>query len=128
MVYRKQSRDEIDVTKWAVIVVLAIVVIFGAIELNARRQAAAFTRELLRPATPTEQAQLDAQLRELEKSMAISPEEEAAMRGALWSNPAPSRPRAAQSNQPAPLAADERCINRQRFRRVTNGWEQVGTC
>ena len=26
------------------------------------------------------------------------------------------------------LKPDERCINKQRFRRVTNGWEQVGSC
>jgi len=26
------------------------------------------------------------------------------------------------------LRPDERCINKQRFRRVANGWEQVGSC
>lgn len=26
------------------------------------------------------------------------------------------------------LKDDERCINRQRFRRVENGWVQIGTC
>lgn len=28
----------------------------------------------------------------------------------------------------AALKADERCIGKQRFRRVPNGWEQIGTC
>ena len=30
--------------------------------------------------------------------------------------------------QAVPLQADERCIGKQKFRRVANGWEQTGSC
>jgi hypothetical protein len=43
----------------------------------------------------------------------------------------PQRANTAQrppTQQPVPLRADERCIGKQRFRRVPNGWEQIGSC
>ena len=47
---------------------LLVAIPMGLIEWNAGRQAAAMTRELMRPATPEEQAQLDRQTAEWSES------------------------------------------------------------
>lgn len=56
----------------------------------------------------------------------------------IMAQPAPrATPRQLQNRQPRPaaqeesaqpLGPDERCLNGQRFRRIENGWEQIGTC
>jgi hypothetical protein len=33
-----------------------------------------------------------------------------------------------QAREAKELKSDERCINKQRFRRVPNGWDQIGSC
>lgn len=96
---------------------LLIAIAMGLIEWNARRQAAAMTRELMRPATPEEQAQLDRQSEEWERKMkAESAAELAEVRQALWADDASARP------APRPLGASERCIEGRRFQRIEGGW------
>lgn len=129
MNYRKKIRDN-DKWLWlkiAIGIAVAIAIIMGLIEWNARRGAAAMTAELLRPATANEQAQIEAQMQDLERSLTPSPEEEAALRRAVWGEPTRS-PQRQQAVQRIPLATDERCIGGQRFRRLSNGWEEVGSC
>lgn len=47
----------------------------------------------------------------------------------LWVNPPRSSPAKRKADfAPIPLAADERCIGRQRFRKLPNGWEEIGSC
>jgi len=96
---------------------LLIAIAMGLIEWNARRQAAAMTRELMRPATPEEQAQLDRQTAEWERKMkAESAAELAEVQRALWADGATARP------APRPLGANERCIEGRRFQRIEGGW------
>lgn len=33
-----------------------------------------------------------------------------------------------RNREASELKVDERCINKQRFRRIANGWEQTGSC
>lgn len=96
---------------------LLIAIAMGLIEWNARRQAAAMTRELMRPATPEEQAQLDRQTAAWDRKMkAESAAELAEVQRALWANGATARP------APRPLGANERCIEGRRFQRIEGGW------
>lgn len=96
---------------------LLIAIAMGLIEWNARRQAAAITRELMRPATPEEQAQLDRQHAEWERKLkAESAAELAEVQRALWTDGAPARPVL------RPLSANERCIEGRRFQRIEGGW------
>lgn len=89
---------------------LLVAIAMGLIEWNARRQAAAMTRELMRPATPEEQAQLDRQHAEWERKLkAESAAELAEVQRALWADGTPARP------APRPLGANERCIEGRRF-------------
>jgi len=95
---------------------LLVVVAMGLIEWNARRQAAAMTRELMRPATPEEQAQLDRQRAEWERKLREeSATELAEARRAIWIDQAEARP------APRPLGNDERCIQGRRFQRIDGG-------
>lgn len=96
---------------------LLIAIAMGLIEWNARRQAAAMTRELMRPATPEEQAQLDRQTAEWERKLtAESAAELAEVQRALWADGAKARP------APRPLGPNERCIEGRRFQRIEGGW------
>jgi len=96
---------------------LLVAIAMGLIEWNARRQAAAMTRELMRPATPEEQAHLDRQTAEWERKLkAESAAELAEVQRALWADGATARP------APRPLDANERCIDGRRFQRIEGGW------
>ncbi|MBA0251820.1 hypothetical protein FEO92_11575 [Stenotrophomonas maltophilia] len=89
----------------------------GLIEWNARRQAAAMTRELMRPATPEEQAELDRQAADWERKLqAEAAAESAQVQRELWATVQRAAP------PPRPLASDERCINGRRFQRIEGGW------
>ena len=92
---------------------IAVIVMMGLIEWNARRSAAAMMAELNRPATPEEKAALAAELtrladeserdvRKVVRTINLTPEVEYA--------------------PPAPLRNGERCIRGRRFERLDNGW------
>lgn len=101
---------------------LLIAIAMGLIEWNARRQAAAMTRELIRPATPAEKAEMDRQMAEWERKLqAEAAAESAQIQRELWG----AMERAAPP--PRPLSADERCINGRRFQRIEGGWRDRPT-
>lgn len=116
--WKSDREDEFFYLKLLLAAAVVILVVAGLIEWNARRQAAAMTRELLRPATPQEQAQIDRYQREAAAEMQRMERE---IRR-------PSRPAAQPRVNTRPLRDDERCIDGQRFRRIENGWLQAGTC
>jgi hypothetical protein len=120
---RSADRSESAPLYYILAAVALIAIVMLLIEWNARRQAAAMTRELLRPATPEEQLQLEAAVAELVPAEPTEAENAALLRQ-VWGEDEPR----AQRAQPAPLAAGERCISGQRFRRLPNGWEEIGTC
>jgi hypothetical protein len=100
--------------KRSLVFVAVVIAIAGLIEWNARRQAAAMTRELLK-----------------------SPEAQAVLAKRNDGKPKPCKlfemPSNATTATPieidrSPLAADERCINGKRYRSVEGGWQQTGTC
>ncbi|MBH1638060.1 hypothetical protein I5U57_01195 [Stenotrophomonas maltophilia] len=93
----------------------------GLIEWNARRQAAAMTRELMRPATPEEQAMLDRQAAEWQRKLeAETAAEMAQARQTIQLDrvvPVPDR---------NPLQTGERCIDGRRFKRLEGGgWRDL---
>lgn len=69
---RRDSPDEFNYLVWILGAAAVVGIVMGLIEWNARRQAAAMTRELLRPATAEDRAAMqramDAQLAELEQA------------------------------------------------------------
>jgi hypothetical protein len=101
--------------KRSLVFVAVVIAIAGLIEWNARRQAAAMTRELLK-----------------------SPEAQAALTKTDDGRPKPCKlfempPGNATTATPieidrSPLAADERCIQGKRYRSVEGGWQETGTC
>jgi len=96
---------------------LLIAIAMGLIEWNARRQAAAMTREMMRPATPAEQAELNKQVAEWQRKFnEESADEDARLRRSIWANDAQVAP------APRPLNRDERCIDGRRFQRIDGGW------
>jgi len=102
---------------WAYIaggVVLAVLIIMGLIEWNARRQAAAMTRELSRPMTLKEEAQFKADLARADKEMSVALEEVV---------PRVQRFTLPQTEyMPVPLRPGERCIRGRRLQRIEGGW------
>lgn len=119
--WASDREDEFFYLKLLLGLVVVVGVVVGLIEWNARRQAAAMTRELLRPATPEEQGQLNEYQRQADAEMAQ-------LRQELWQEvPASSRPRSPRVDE-RPLAADERCISGQRLRRTGSAWTDAGTC
>lgn len=104
---------------WAYIaagVVLAIAIVMGLIEWNARRQAAAITRELTRPMTAQEEARFKDERAKQEREMATQTAAELAeLRRTLWVTPPQALP-------VRPLKMDERCIQGRRFQRIEGGW------
>lgn len=116
----RPARQAEPTSPWVYISVsaaLLIVIAMALIEWNARRQAAAMSRELMRPATPEEQAQIDRQYTEWERKLnAESAAELAEVKRALWAGDATDTP------APRPLGANERCIEGRRFQRIEGGW------
>lgn len=105
----------------AVSTVLLVVIAMGLIEWNARRQAAAMTRELMRPMTAQEQAAFDAEMekkgRQLEAETAA---EVPAVRRTLQLD------RALPVRERRPLGTGERCIEGRRFKRMDGGgWRDM---
>ncbi|WP_423160595.1 hypothetical protein [Stenotrophomonas maltophilia] len=105
----------------AVAAVALILIAMGLIEWNARRQAAAMTRELMRPMTAQEQAAFDTEMekktRQLEAETAA---EVAAVRRTLQLD------RALPVRERRPLGAGERCIEGKRFKRMDGGgWRDM---
>jgi hypothetical protein len=96
--------------------VLAIAVLMGLIEWNARRSAAAMMAELNRPMTPAERAQLDAELRNLAEES--EREAKSAVRTIHMTPEFEYVP-------PTPLRSGERCIRGKRFKRLENGWHDM---
>jgi hypothetical protein len=120
---KHRERDEFDIVLYVILGLVGIAVVMGLIEWNARRQAAAITREMLRPATAEETRTLNRLTREAEL------EAEQAVRAIYkpYPYPPPNRSRKPVRDL-TPLAQDERCISGQRFRRLNNGWEEIGSC
>jgi hypothetical protein len=120
---RQKFREytEIDVTVWILVAVAIIGIIVGLIEWNARRQAAALTHEMLRPATAEEKAAIDAiaeeSERELKKQLAAEQRYTQQQMAELRQLRAKAAARSLEDN--------ERCIGGTRMRRVDNGWQQV---
>jgi hypothetical protein len=86
----------------------------GLIEWNARRQAAAMTRELSRPMTLKEEAQFKADLARADKEMSVALEEVV---------PRVQRFTLPQTEyMPVPLRPGERCIRGRRLQRIEGGW------
>lgn len=114
----RQPKDEFDLLQWVIVVGVIAAAIAALIEFNARRTARANMAELERALTitPETAAKMDADIARM------NAEFEAQLRR-------PARRNAArQAYDPTPLRPGERCIQHQRFRRVDNGWEQIGTC
>ena len=117
---QRAARHAEPASPWVYIIVgaaLLVAIAMGLIEWNARRQAAAMTRELMRPATPEEQAQLDRQTAEWERKLkAEAAAESAQLQREIWGAVERAAP------PPRPLGGDERCINGRRFQRIEGGW------
>lgn len=103
-------------------IALAILIIMGLIEWNARRQAAAITAELTRSMSMSDEdrARFDAQAAKWAK------EDEAIIREhrRYIDNPITLRMQPAPSN-PAPLRDGQRCIGGKRFERIPGGWRDL---
>ena len=127
--WKSDREDEFFYLKIALGVLVVVAAVAGLIEWNARRQAAAMTRELTRPMTVEESEALN---RELLEAMEPTEAEIAAARDQLWGPPVIRENNARSSRQrirnQAPLQEGERCIEGQRFRKLANGWEEIGTC
>jgi hypothetical protein len=123
--WQRGNQDEFFYLKIILATVAVIAVIAGLIEWNARRQAAALTREMLRPATAQEQTQLKAMTDQWEAEAAAETQQ---LREQLRQNSSTPQQQRRPRFDPRPLSSDERCIDHQRFQRVSNGWEQIGSC
>jgi hypothetical protein len=119
---KHRERDEFDIVLYVILGLVGIAVVMGLIEWNARRNAAAITREMFRPPTPAETRAIEQTLRSMEADSARE-----VAKVTRYSHPAPNRSRRVVRDL-TPLAANERCISGQRFLRVQNGWTQTGTC
>jgi len=104
----------------AVGAVLLVAIVMGLIEWNARRQAAAMTRELTRPMTAQEQAdfnaEMDRQTRQLQAQAAAEVAE--VQRAIRFDRPLPVQ-------EVRPLKGGERCIEGRRFQRIEGGWRDL---
>lgn len=108
---------------WLYIVVgaaLLVAIAMGLIEWNARRQAAAMTRELMRPMTAQEEAELKAAIdRDMRKLEVETAAEVAAVRRTIQLD------RMLPVAEPRPLAPGERCMQGHRFKRIEGGWRDL---
>jgi hypothetical protein len=120
---RQKFREytEIDVTVWVLVAVAIIGIVIGLIEWNARRQAAAVTREMLRPATAEEKAAIDAMAAESEREL-----QQQLAAEQRYSRQQMAEIRLLRTKTAArPLEDNEKCVGETRMRRVDNGWKQV---
>lgn len=119
----RPARQQEPVSPWlymAVAAVALIVIAMGLIEWNARRQAAAMTRELMRPMTAQEEAEFKAQLdRDLRKLEAENAADVAAVRRTIQLD------RILSPVQRRPLGDGERCMQGHRFKRIEGGWRDL---
>jgi len=120
---RQKFREytEIDVTVWILVAVAIIGIVIGLIEWNARRQAAAITHEMLRPATAEEKAAIEAIAAEGERDLKKQLDAEQRYTRQQMAELEQLRMKAAAR----PLQDNERCVGETRMRRVDNGWQQV---
>ena len=99
-----------------ILVAAAVLIAMGLIEWNARRQVAALERALT--PTPEQQAQIEAELKHMERQMALADNvgaaEAARLRQLLW-----------EQSRPAPLRAGQRCIHGRRLERIEGGWRDL---
>ncbi|MEV5119885.1 hypothetical protein MRBLST12_002877 [Stenotrophomonas indicatrix] len=92
----------------------------GLIEWNARRQAAAMTRELTRPMTAQEQADFNAEMdRQARQLQAETAAEVAAVQRTVKLD------RLLPVQERRPLQAGERCIEGRRFQKIQGGWRDL---
>ncbi|WP_439449657.1 hypothetical protein [Stenotrophomonas sp. ATs4] len=92
----------------------------GLIEWNARRQAAAMTRELTRPMTAQEQADFNAEMdRQTRMLQAETAAEVAAVQRTIQLD------RVLPVEQRLPLKDGERCIEGRRFQKIEGGWRDL---
>lgn len=118
MKWKSDREDEFLYLKVGIGLVVLVAIIFGAIEWNARRQAAAMMREFTRPMTDEESRQLENEFEELARMPPAAPVQTIEYR----------MPTKQKKRDTRPLGEGERCINGQRFRRLPNGWEEIGSC
>lgn len=138
MRWKSDREDEFFYLKLVLALAVVVGVIAGLIEWNARRQAAAFTRELLRPATPEE-------LRQIEQMFPIE-----ASGGQVEKRPKPPKPATAPHSTPLgypptqaeiakapvhqpsrrddPMFMHERCIDGRWYRKEGREWKAIGKC
>lgn len=104
----------------AVAAAALIVIAMGLIEWNARRQAAAMTRELMRPMTAQEEAEFKAKIdRDMRKLEAENAADVAAVRRTIQLD------RVLPTVQQRPLGDGERCMQGHRFKRIEGGWRDL---
>lgn len=121
MRWKSDREDEFLYLKLLIAAAVVTLIAAGLIEWNVRRQAAAITRELLRPPTKGERRQIRAMEVELERQAQA---EVARLRRQREL----ARRRTATRVDSRPLVSGERCIDGQRIRRLENEWREIGTC
>ncbi|WP_363733232.1 hypothetical protein [Stenotrophomonas indicatrix] len=120
---QRAPRHTEPASPWLYIVVgaaLLIAIAMGLIEWNARRQAAAMTRELTRPMTAQEQADFNAEMdRQARQLQAETAAEVAAVQRTVKLD------RLLPVQERRPLQAGERCIEGRRFQKIQGGWRDL---
>lgn len=98
---------------------MLIAIAMDLIEWNARRQAAAVARELMRSFTAQEEAKPKAALdRDVRRLKAATATGVAAARRTVQLD------RLLPVTEPRPLQAGERCMQGRRFKRIERGWRE----
>lgn len=120
---QRAPRHTEPASPWLYIIVgatLLIAIAMGLIEWNARRQAAAMTRELTRPMTEKEQADFNAEMdRQVRQLQAQTANEVAAVQRTIRLD------RVLPVQERRPLKGGERCIEGRRFQRIEGGWRDL---
>jgi hypothetical protein len=109
-----RSRTPSPWTFIAVSAALLVVIAMGLIEWNARRQAAAIARELMRPMSSAEQARFNAEMQTLDRDLQQSVREAMPQAKTLYLQ--------SPAYTPLPLRRGERCIQGRRLERIEGGW------
>lgn len=139
MPWKSDREDEFFYLKLILALAVVVAVIAGLIEWNARRQAAAFTREFMRPATPEE-------LTQIKQMFPVDP---SAGAGTARNRPAPksvATPHSTPLGHPPtqreiaeapvyepqrrddPMFMHERCIDGTWYRKEGREWTAIGKC